>query len=96
MRKLWCKLWTWFLNTVDDLGDTVAHTLQKAGTVAADLLTTVAEGVGNAVGSIFGGSNLVVWIGVGIFAYFMLKDDKQEVQDYRTYDGGISGFTNSG
>jgi hypothetical protein len=79
MRNLWCKLWSWFLNTLNDVGDAVAHTLQKAGTVAADLLTTVASGVGNAVGSIFGGGNFLVWAGIGLLAYFVLT--KQDDED---------------
>lgn len=80
MRNLWCKLWSWFMNIIDDIGDAVAHALKKAGTVAADLLTTIASGVGNAVGSIFGGSNFLVWLGVGVFAYFVLtKEDTKNV-----------------
>lgn len=77
MRKIWCKLWNWILNTVSSAVELIAHALKTVGDVAVDLLTDLGEGLGSAVGSIFGGSNFIVWAGVGVFAYFFLtKEDK--------------------
>lgn len=76
MRKIWCKIWSWILNTVGSAVEAIAYALKTVGDVAVDLLTDLGEGVGSAIGSIFGGSNFLVWAGVGVFAYFLLtKED---------------------
>lgn len=93
MRNLWCKLWNWFLNTVNDIGDTVAYNLRNMGTIAADLLSTVAAGVGDAIGSIFGGSNLLVWAVAAVFAYAVITHDSDEDRDPDTPGGNKNGLS---
>lgn len=78
MRKIWCKIWTWLLNTVNDAVSTIAHALKTVGDVAVDLLTDVAAGIGGAISSIFGGSNFLIWAGVGVFAYFLLTKESED------------------
>lgn len=77
MRKIWCKLWNLILNTFSDVVNAVAYALKTVGEVAVEVLGAAADAVGGAIGSIFGGSNLLVWAGVGIFAYMLLtkKDE---------------------
>lgn len=79
MGSLWCKIWTWLLNTVQSAVDTIAYALDTIGTVAVDLLSDLATAVGGAVGDIFGGGNLLIWLGVGVFAYMLLT--KQSDKD---------------
>lgn len=79
MGSLWCKIWTWLLNTVRSAVDTIAYALDTIGTVAVDLLSDLATAVGGAVNDIFGGGNLIIWLGVGIFAYMLLT--KQSDKD---------------
>lgn len=78
MRNLWCKIWSWLLNTFSDALTAVSHALKTVGDVAVDLLTDVASGVGDAIGSIFGGSNFLIWAGVGVFAYFLLTKESED------------------
>lgn len=91
MRKAWCKLWNLILNTFSDAVSAVAYALKTVGDVVVEILGAAAEAVGSAVGSIFGGSNLLVWIGVGVFAYMLLtkKDESGSrslnVDAYREY-----------
>lgn len=76
MRKIWCKLWNLILNTFSDAVNAVAYALKTVGDVAVEILGAAADAVGGAIGSIFGGSNFLVWAGVGVFAYFLLtKED---------------------
>lgn len=77
MRKIWCKLWNLILNTLSDAVNAVAFALKTVGEVAVEVLGAAADAVGGAISSIFGGSNLLVWAGVGIFAYMLLtkKDE---------------------
>lgn len=77
MRKAWCSLWSAFLSAFTDATESVAYALAKAGEVAGDVLTSVASGVGNAVSSIFGGGNFLVWLAVGVGAYFLLTNDNE-------------------
>lgn len=86
MGNAWCKLWNFFLSAFTDVVDGVGYALAKAGEIAGDVLTNVAAGVGNAVGSIFGGGNLLVWVVLGVGAYFFLKDDNNASN--RPYDRG--------
>lgn len=72
MRKIWCKLWNVILNVFSDVVSAVAYALKTVGTVAVEVLGAAADAVGGAIGSIFGGFNLLVWAGVGVFAYFLL------------------------
>lgn len=79
MGSLWCKIWTWLLNTIHDAVDAIAYALDTIGTVAIDLLSDLATAVGGAVSDIFGGGNLLIWLGVGVFAYMLLT--KQSDKD---------------
>lgn len=77
MRKIWCKLWNLILNTFSDAVSAVAYALETIGDVAVEVLGSAADAIGGAIGSIFGGSNFIVWVGVGVFAYMLLtkKDE---------------------
>lgn len=80
MRKIWCKLYNFILNTFTSAVEAVAYALKTVGAVAVEILGAAADAVGGAIGSIFGGSNFIVWAGVGILAYFVLtkQDDKDK------------------
>lgn len=78
MRNLWCKLWNIFLNAFTDAVSAIAYALDTVGTVAVDLLSDAANAVGGAIGSIFGGSNFLIWAGVGLFAYLLLTNQDEE------------------
>lgn len=76
-----CKLWTFLLNLIQKAVEAVAYALQTVGEVVIPLLGQLGEVVndtlGGLVGGVFGGSNLLVWAGVGILAYFLLtKEDE--------------------
>lgn len=71
-----CKLWTFLLNLIQKAVEAIAYALKTIGEVVIPLLGQLADAVGGAIGSIFGGGNLLVWLGVGVFAYFLLtKED---------------------
>lgn len=74
-----CKIWNFILNIFTDTLNAVAFALKTVGEVLGDVLTSVGDGLGNFVGGVFGGGNLLVWAGVGIFAYFLLT--KQDDSD---------------
>lgn len=78
MRNLWCKLWNVFLNAFTDAVKAVAYALDTVGTVAVELLSSAADAVGGAIGSIFGGGNFLIWAGVGLFAYLLLTNQDEE------------------
>lgn len=78
---MWCKLWRFLLNTFTDVVDAVAYALTTLGDVAVELLTDLGDGLGSAIGSIFGGSNLVIWLGVGVFAYMLLTKEDSNGND---------------
>lgn len=76
-----CKLWTFLLNLIQKAVEAVSYALKTVGEVVIPLLgqlgEVVSDTLGGLVGNIFGGSNLLVWAGAGIFAYFLLtKEDK--------------------
>lgn len=76
-----CKLWTFLLNLLSKSVEAVAYALKTVGEVVipilGDLGKVIGDTVGGFVGSIFGGSNLLVWAGVGFLAYFLLtKEDE--------------------
>lgn len=75
-----CKIWNFFLNIFTDTLNAIAFALTTVGEVLGDVLTSVGDGLGNFVGGVFGGGNLLVWVGVGVFAYFLLtkQDDANQ------------------
>lgn len=75
-----CKIWSFILGMFVDTLDAVAVALKTVGEVALDLVKGVGDAVGSAAGSIFGGSNRLVWALAGTFAYFFFfrDDDKNE------------------
>lgn len=77
MGKVFCKIWSFFLNLFRDAMDAIAYALDTIGTVALELLDGVGEVIGNVVGNIFGGSNFMIWLAVGVGAYFLLKNDNK-------------------
>lgn len=77
MGKVFCKIWSFFLNLFRDAIDAIAYALDTIGTVVLELLDGIGEVIGNVVGNIFGGSNLIIWLAVGVGAYFLLKNDNE-------------------
>lgn len=75
-----CKIWNFILNLFTDTLNAIAVALKTVGEVFCDVLTSVGTGVGNLIGGVFGGSNFIVWAGVGVLAYFLLtkQDDKDK------------------
>lgn len=76
-----CKLWTFLLNLIQKAVEAIAYALKTVGEVVIPLLgqlgQVVGDTIGGLIGSVFGGSNFLVWAGVGVFAYFLLtKEDK--------------------
>lgn len=83
MRGALCKIWNFFLNLFNDVLDSVAYALTTVGEVLLKLAKGVGEVVGDAIGSAFGGSNLLVWAGVGAIAYFLFfKQDEEGNSNY--------------
>lgn len=94
MRKIWCRLWNTFLNVFQDATNAVATSLETVGTVAVKVLGAVGEVVGDTIGSVFGGSNLLVWCIVGFIGYKLLT--KQDDPSKQRSILGQYGVTNDG
>lgn len=83
MGSILCKIWNFVLMMFQDSVEAIAIGLKTLGEVLVPVLGALGQVVGDTIGSIFGGSNLLVWAGVGIFAYFILtkkQDDPPPVQ----------------
>lgn len=83
MRSTLCKIWNFVLMMFQDAVEAVAVGLKTLGEVLVPILGALGQVVGDTIGSVFGGSNLLVWAGVGIFAYFLItrkKDDTHSMQ----------------
>lgn len=91
MRGALCKIWNFFLNLFNDVLDAVAYALTTVGEVLLKLAKGVGEVVGGVIGSVFGGSNLLVWAGVGAIAYFLFfkKDEGGDSNYTRTIDSKV-------
>lgn len=81
MRKIWCKLWNFILGVFVSVVEGVAFALETLGTVAVELLASVADAVGEALG--IDGST-VLWLGLGVVAFFLLRGSKSE-EEVRSY-----------
>lgn len=84
MKKLWCSIWRAFLNAFTDAVDGVAYAVDTLTPPVLNLLSGVGDVAGDVIGSVggalnevFGGSPLL-WIGVGVFAFMLLKGGKDE------------------
>lgn len=78
-----CKIWNFLLNLFTDVLDAVAYALKTVGEVLVVVAKGVGEAVGSAVDSLFGGSNLFVWAGAAIAAYFLFfKQDENGNSNY--------------
>lgn len=75
MRGLLCKIWQFLLNVFTDIVNAVAQALATIGTAVVDVLSQVAEAVGDALG--INGST-VLWIGLALGAYFLFGRDGDE------------------
>lgn len=97
MRSILCKIWNFVLQMFQDSVEAVAVGLQTLGEVLVPVLGALGQVVGDTIGSIFGGSNLLVWAGVGIFAYFIITRDKEgkpmrTVFDETSVSGSNAGY----
>lgn len=73
---MFCKIWTFFLRLFEGAMEAIAWALKTVGEVALDLLEGVGNVVGGVIGSVFGGSNLLVWLALGgLGLYFITKED---------------------
>lgn len=81
MRKTLCKIWNFILNLFTDVVDAVAYGLKTFGEVLVPVLGALGQVVGDTIGSIFGGSNLLVWGVAGFFLLSFLKQrDKTDLE----------------
>lgn len=73
---MFCKIWSFFLRLFQSAIEAVAWALETIGEVALDLLEGVGDIVGGVIGSVFGGSNLLIWLALGgLGIYFLTKED---------------------
>lgn len=84
MRKFLCKVFSFLLNLVSQLVDLVANTLIKIGTAAVEVLSEVADAVGNAFLK-----NPVVLGALLFTAYIMFKPSPDDEKSKRK--GGVIG-----
>lgn len=75
MRGLFCKIWQFLLNVFTDIVNAVAQALATIGTAVVDVLSQVADAVGDALG--ISGSTFL-WIALGLGAYFLFGGDDDE------------------
>lgn len=73
MRSAICKIFSFILDLFNLVIDAVAIALNTVGTVAVELLSAVAESVGEALG--INGST-VLWLGLGAVAIYFLFSSK--------------------
>lgn len=84
MRSILCKIWNLVLMMFQDSVDAIAVGLKTLGEVLVPILGALGQVIGDTIGSVFGGSNLLVWAGVGIFAYFVLTKEQDDKPSERT------------
>lgn len=96
MRSILCKIWNFVLQMFQDSVEAVAVGLQTLGEVLVPVLGALGQVVGDTIGSIFGGSNLLVWAGVGIFAYFIITRDKEDKPMRAVFDETSASGSNAG
>lgn len=96
MRSILCKIWNFVLQMFQDSVEAVAVGLQTLGEVLVPVLGALGQVVGDTIGSIFGGSNLLVWAGVGIFAYFIITRDKEDKPMRTVFDETSASGSNAG
>lgn len=73
---MFCKIWSFFLRLFQSAVEAVAWALETIGEVALDLLEGVGAVIGSTIGSVFGGSNLLIWLALGgLGIYFLTKED---------------------
>lgn len=83
MKKLWCSLWRAFLNAFSDAVDGIAYAIDTLTPPILNLLSgagevvgSVIEDVGSAVGSVFSTSPLL-WIALGVGFIYFLPDESE-------------------
>lgn len=89
MRSALCKIWNFVLSLFTDVVDAVAYGIKTFGEVLVPVLGALGQVVGDTIGSVFGGSNLLIWGAAGVFLLFFLKqkDGGSDVPPMRTvYD----------
>lgn len=88
MRSTLCKIWNFALMMFQDSVEAVAIGLKTLGEVLVPVLGAIGQVVGDTIGSVFGGSNLLVWAGMGIFAYFVITKKKDDTPPMQTVNAG--------
>lgn len=84
MRSVLCKIWNFILNRFSDVLEASAYGLKTIGEVAVPILGALGEVVGDTVGSIFGGSNLLIWLVGGYFLLSYLGKEREDNQPITT------------
>lgn len=89
MRSALCKIWNFVLSLFTDVVDAIAYGIKTFGEVLVPVLGALGQVVGDTIGSVFGGSNLLVWGAAGVFLLLFLKqkNGSSNAQPMRTaYD----------
>lgn len=73
MRSALCKIWNFVLSLFTDVVDAVAYGIKTFGEVLVPVLGALGQVIGDTIGSVFGGSNLLVWGAAGVFLLLFLK-----------------------
>lgn len=89
MRSALCKIWNFVLSLFTDVVDAIAYGIKTFGEVLVPVLGALGQVIGDTIGSVFGGSNLLVWGTAGVFLLLFLKqkNGSSNAQPMRTvYD----------
>lgn len=89
MRSALCKIWNFVLSLFTDVVDAIAYGIKTFGEVLVPVLGALGQVIGDTIGSVFGGSNLLVWGAAGVFLLLFLKqkNGSSNAQPMRTvYD----------
>lgn len=75
-----CKIWNFLSNVLGKIVDFILSVVKKI----VDFVVDVIEGV---VDSLFGGGNFLLYLGLGLLAYFVITSDKDDSEgdSSRTY-----------
>lgn len=79
-----CKIWNFLSNVLGKIVDFILNVVKKIVDFVVDVIESVIESVGDAL---FGGGNFLLYLGLGVLAYFVLTSDKNDSEENssRTY-----------